>query len=58
MPLLIEKFKSNLRRRFDVKQQKRILDVSLDPARLDSTPVNDYVGLYVVRHALSHSPAK
>ncbi|MGB6687711.1 MAG: 2-methylcitrate dehydratase, partial [Terracidiphilus sp.] len=58
MPQLIEKFKTNLRRRFDAKQQERILDVSLDPARLDSMHVNDYVGLYVVRHAHSHSPAK
>jgi 2-methylcitrate dehydratase len=46
MPLLIEKFKSNLRRRFDETRQKRILDVSLDPARLDAIPVNEYVDLY------------
>jgi 2-methylcitrate dehydratase len=47
MPLLIEKFKANLRRRFTEAQQNRILDVSLDPARLDATPVNEYVDLYV-----------
>ncbi len=51
MPLLVEKFKTNLRRRFRGRQQQRILDVWFDPARLDAMPVNDYVGLYVVRGA-------
>jgi 2-methylcitrate dehydratase len=49
MPLLIEKFKTNLRRRFDDAQQQRILEVSLDPARLDAMAVNEYVDLYVTR---------
>jgi len=44
----VEKFKTNLRRRFDTSQQQRILDVSLDPGRLDATPVNEYVDLYAV----------
>jgi 2-methylcitrate dehydratase len=47
MPLLVEKFKTNLRRRFPEAQQERILDVSLDPAKLDAMPVNEYVELYV-----------
>jgi 2-methylcitrate dehydratase len=47
IPLLIEKFKTNLRRRFNDAQQQRILDASLDPARLDAMPVNEYVDLYV-----------
>ncbi len=47
LPLLVEKFKINLRRRFPEQQQQRILDVSLDPQRLDSMPVNEYVDLYV-----------
>ena len=47
MPLLVEKFKTNLRRRFSEPQQQRILDASLDPARLDAMPVNEYVDLYV-----------
>jgi 2-methylcitrate dehydratase len=47
MPLLIEKFKSNLRRRFPEAQQQRILDASLDADRLDAMPVNKYVDLYV-----------
>jgi 2-methylcitrate dehydratase len=47
LPLLIEKFKTNLRRRFPEPQQKKILDISLDRNRLESTPVNEYVDLYV-----------
>jgi 2-methylcitrate dehydratase len=47
MPLLVEKFKTNLRRRFDDAQQKRILDVSLDGERLEKMAVNEYVDLYV-----------
>jgi 2-methylcitrate dehydratase len=47
MPLLIEKFKTNLRRRFDHAQQQRILDASLDLERLDRIPVHEYVDLYV-----------
>jgi 2-methylcitrate dehydratase len=54
MPLLIEKFKQNLNRRFKGKQREGILAASLDPARLDAMSVNDYVGLYVVRNAPSH----
>jgi len=45
--LLVEKFKTNLRRRFNEAQQQRILDVSLDDERLDKMPVNEYVDLYV-----------
>ena len=48
IPYLIEKFKTNLARRFPEKQQKTILSVSLDPKRLDELPVNEYVDLYVV----------
>jgi 2-methylcitrate dehydratase len=47
LPLLVEKFKTNLRRRFPEAQQQRILDASLDPARLDAMPVSEYVDLYV-----------
>jgi 2-methylcitrate dehydratase len=48
MPLLIEKFKTNLRRRFDSAQQQCILDASLDPERLARMPVHEYVDLYVI----------
>ena len=48
MPLLVEKFKRNLARRFGAEQQQRILDVSLDREQLAEIPVNEYVDLYVV----------
>ncbi len=48
MPVLVEKFKTNLARRFPQKQQKTILDVSLDRGRLDVMPVNEYVDMYVI----------
>ncbi|MFM0292065.1 MULTISPECIES: bifunctional 2-methylcitrate dehydratase/aconitate hydratase [Paraburkholderia] len=48
IPLLVEKFKTNLARRFPVKQQLAILDASLDQARLEAMPVNEYVDLYVI----------
>ena len=47
LPLLVEKFRNNLRRRFSEDRQREILEVSLDAERLDSTPVNEYVDLYV-----------
>jgi 2-methylcitrate dehydratase len=48
LPLLVEKFKTNLRRRFTEAQQQRILEASLDRARLESMPVHQYVDLYVL----------
>jgi 2-methylcitrate dehydratase len=48
IPLLVEKFKTNLRRRFPDAQQQRILDASLDRERLEAMPVHEYVDLYVV----------
>jgi 2-methylcitrate dehydratase len=48
IPLLVEKFRTNLARRFPIKQQLAILDVSLDQARLEAMPVNEYVDLYVI----------
>src|SRR6202044_1896416 len=38
IPLLLEKFKTNLRRRFPRAQQQRILDASLDRNRLEQMP--------------------
>ncbi len=46
LPLLVEKFKRNLARRFDPATQQKILDASLDSAHLDKMPVNEYVDLY------------
>jgi 2-methylcitrate dehydratase len=47
MPVLVEKFRTNLARRFPAKQQQAILDVSLDRGRLEVMPVNEYVDLYL-----------
>jgi 2-methylcitrate dehydratase len=48
MPLLIEKFRANLARRFGEEQQKLILAASTDQGTLESMGVAEYVGLYVV----------
>jgi 2-methylcitrate dehydratase len=48
MPLLIEKFKCNLARRFTSEQQQRILDASMDRSGLEHMSVSEYVDLYVV----------
>jgi 2-methylcitrate dehydratase len=46
--LLVEKFKTNLARRFPDKQRHAILDVSLDQGKLEAMPVHEYVDLYVI----------
>ena len=48
IPLLVEKFKTNLARQFPVKQQQAILDVSLDQKKLEAMAVNEYVDMYVI----------
>ncbi|MFT3792171.1 MAG: bifunctional 2-methylcitrate dehydratase/aconitate hydratase [Rudaea sp.] len=48
IPLLEAKFRTNLARRFPAKQQKAILEVSLDQKKLEAMPVNGYVDLYVI----------
>jgi len=47
LPLLEQKFRTNLARRFSAKQQQAILEVSLDARRLAAMPVHEYVDLYV-----------
>src|SRR2546423_8148880 len=47
MPLLVEKFKTNLARRLPVQRQKAILDLCTDAERLAKTPVNEFVDLFV-----------
>ena len=47
LPLLVEKFRNNLRRRFTEQQQERVLAVSLDQQRLEAMSVNEYVDLYI-----------
>jgi 2-methylcitrate dehydratase len=46
LPLLVEKFKTNLKRRFEEAQQERILAASLDRGRLEGMAVSEYVDLY------------
>src|SRR5258705_4278596 len=48
MPLLVEKFKTNLARRFPIKQQKAILALCLDSGKLDATRVHEFVDLMVI----------
>ncbi|HEX4779815.1 MAG TPA: bifunctional 2-methylcitrate dehydratase/aconitate hydratase [Usitatibacter sp.] len=48
MPVLVEKFKTNLARRFPEKQRAAILELCLDAKRLDATPVNEFVDLMVI----------
>ncbi|MES2538534.1 MAG: bifunctional 2-methylcitrate dehydratase/aconitate hydratase [Pseudomonadota bacterium] len=48
IPLLEEKFRTNLARQFPARQQKAILDISLDQEKLEAMPVNEYVDLYVI----------
>jgi 2-methylcitrate dehydratase len=47
LPLLAEKFKTNLRRCFLEDRQQKILEVSLDREKLEGMTVNEYVDLYV-----------
>ena len=48
IPLLVQKFRTNLARRFAPERQEKILSVSLDQKRLEAMTVCDYVDLYVV----------
>jgi 2-methylcitrate dehydratase len=45
IPLLIEKYKTNLARIYDADQQKKIIDVCLDYNKLSTTPVNEFMDL-------------
>ena len=48
MPVLVEKFKTNLARRFPAKQQKAILELCMNQKKLESTPVSDFVDMMVI----------
>jgi len=48
IPLLLEKFKINLARKFPEKQQKVILDASMDYSKLTNMAVNEFVDLMVI----------
>ena len=47
IPLLIEKYKTNLARVFPQGQQEEILALSLDRSKLETTPVNEFMDLFV-----------
>ena len=48
IPLLEEKFRTNLARRFPARQQRAILDLCLDQKRLEKTPVDEFVDMFVI----------
>jgi 2-methylcitrate dehydratase len=48
IPELIKKYKVNLARRFPAKQQAAILNLCMDRARLEATPVNEFNDLFVI----------
>ncbi|MCC7080071.1 MAG: bifunctional 2-methylcitrate dehydratase/aconitate hydratase [Burkholderiales bacterium] len=48
IPLLVEKFRINLARRFPAKQCDAILALCEDAAQLETTPVNEFVDLFVI----------
>lgn len=49
IPLLIEKYKTNLARVFQKGQQEEILALCLDRSKLESTPVNEFMDLLAKR---------
>ncbi len=48
MPMLVEKFRTNLARCFAEKQRAAILELCLDPKRLEATAVHEFVDLMAV----------
>jgi 2-methylcitrate dehydratase len=48
IPLLEAKFRTNLARRFAEKQRAAILDLCENQKRLETTPVNEFVDLFVI----------
>src|SRR5688572_17678429 len=45
MPILVEKFKTNLARQFAEKQRAAIFELCMDAKRLEATPVHEFVDL-------------
>jgi 2-methylcitrate dehydratase len=48
MPMLLEKFRTNLARRFPSRQQQAILQCALDSVALDASAVHEFVDLFVI----------
>ena len=48
IPLLEEKFRRNLERRFPKERREAILELCCDQKRLEAAPVNEFVGMFVI----------
>jgi len=48
MPVLVEKFKTNLARVFPEKQRSAILELALNQKQLEATPVHEFVDMMVI----------
>src|SRR6266581_3467950 len=48
IPLLEEKFRRNLARRFPKEQREAILELCRDQKRMEATPVNEFVDMFVI----------
>ncbi|MDP1718068.1 MAG: 2-methylcitrate dehydratase, partial [Burkholderiales bacterium] len=48
VPLLEAKFRTNLARRFADKQRQAILALCQDQKKLEATPVNEFIDLFVI----------
>ena len=48
VPMVEAKFRAHIARRFPHKQQAAILDLCMDQARLEATPVNEFVERFVI----------
>ena len=48
IPLLEEKFANNLATRFPAKQVGTIMELYLDQERLEVTPVNEFIGMFII----------
>jgi 2-methylcitrate dehydratase len=48
MPVLVEKFKTNLARRFPAKQSQAILNLFANEKQLQNTPVHEFTDLMVI----------
>jgi 2-methylcitrate dehydratase len=48
IPVLIEKLRTNLARRFPPKQQQAILDLCLDQSALEGTAVHEFMDMFVI----------
>jgi 2-methylcitrate dehydratase len=48
MPVLVEKFKTNLARVFPEKQRAAILELALNQKQLEATPVHEFVDMMVI----------